>query len=466
MEQKVVKPYHLFNHQGRWYAINIEEMCTCSIDEKTAGALTAITADPDAPIEPLMEEQLDKLGLLSIEEEQNPKAKPGKYKEPVPVVNMTLLLTQSCNLKCVYCYGDGGKYGAGGMMEESTAFQAVDWMLEQSGKIKKLYIGFFGGEPFLNFPLMKAVVEYAEKRVQEMDKQVVSHTTTNATLLDDEKIVFIKEHQIQVMISFDGPQEIQDAQRPYVNGAGTYDSTVPKIRKLLAVLPEAPGHAVILGNTDPQYIKNALQEIGFEQISVMPVSQSLFQGKPGNPNSDRDTRVLLQALEEEAETWMRLARNRDREALKSFTDKSQLYQGLIALLHNTKRRHACGAGLGLAGVSCTGDIYLCHRFVGQDEYKLGSVFAQGLNREKYQKSPTTGNGKCTACFARYYCAGGCKHDNAGSCGSISEPSEDMCRLRCRELELAATIIGRLEDEDKAFLVEQQIFPPKPCPLDF
>ncbi|MEN6462098.1 MAG: nif11-like peptide radical SAM maturase [Syntrophomonas sp.] len=466
MNQKVVKPYHLFKHQGGWYAINIEEMCTRSIDEKIAGALTAITADPDAPLEPLMKEQLDKLGLLSIKEEQNPKAKQEKYKEPIPVVNMNLLLTQSCNLKCVYCYGDGGKYGAGGMMEENTAFQAVDWMLEQSGKIKKLYIGFFGGEPFLNFPLMKAVVEYAKKRVQKMGKQVVFHTTTNATLLDDEKIAFMKEHQIQVMISFDGPREIQDAQRPYVNGAGTFDSTVPKIRKLLAVLPETPGHAVVLGNTDPQYIKNAMQEIGFAQISTMPVSQSLFQGEPGNTNSDRDTRVLLRALEEEAETWMRLARNRDGSALKSLKDRSQLYQGLISLLHNTKPHHACEAGLGLVGVSCTGDIYLCHRFVGQDEYKLGSVFAHGLNREKYQKSPTTGNGKCATCFARYYCAGGCKHDNAGSCGSISEPSEDACRLRCRELELAATIIGRLEDEDKAFLAEQQIFPPKPCPLDF
>lgn len=466
MDQKVVKPYHLFSHQGSWYVINIEGMCTSPINEIIARTLNAITNDPNSSQELLIEEQLIKLGLLSLEKKQKPDTKQEIYKEPVPVVNMTLLLTQSCNLNCVYCYGDGGKYGSSGNMEENTAFQAVDWMLEQSRKIQKLYIGFFGGEPFLNFSLMKAVVEYAEKRMQKMGKQVVFYTTTNATLLDDEKIAFMKEHQIQVMISFDGPREIQDAQRPYVNGAGTFDSTVPKIRKLLAVLPETPGHAVILSNTDPQYIKNALQEIGFTQISIMPVSQSLFQGKPGNTNSDRDTRVLLQALEQEAEAWMRLARNRDGSALKSLKDRSQLYQGLISLLHNTKRHHACEAGLGLVGVSWTGDIYLCHRFVGQDEYKLGSVFAHGLNREKYQKSPTTGNGKCTTCFARYYCAGGCKHDNAGSCGSISEPSEDACRLRCRELELAATIIGRLEDEDKAFLAEQQIFPPKPCPFDF
>lgn len=466
MEQKIIKPYYLFNHQGSWYVINIEGMTASKIDETMAGALAAITANPGAPLKSHMEEQLKELGLLSVEREQTLKAKKETPKEPVPVVNMALLLTQSCNLKCVYCYGDGGKYGTGGKMEEKTAFQAVDWMLEQSRKIKKLHIGFFGGEPFLNFPLMKAVVEYAEKRVQEMGKEVGFHTTTNATLLDDERIALIQEHQIDVMISFDGPQEIQDAQRPYANGAGTYDSTVPKIRKLLSVLPETPGHAVIVGNTDPQYVKDAMQEIGFTQISIMTVSQSLFTGEVDKTKSERDTQIFLQTLEQEAEIWMCLTKSRDSEALKNLMNKSQLYQGLIALLHNSKRRHACGAGLGLVGVSCTGDIYLCHRFVGQDEYKLGSVFAKGLNREEYQKSPTTGNGKCAVCFARYYCAGGCKHDNAGSCGSISKPSEDMCGLRCRELELAATIICRLDPEDKAFLLEQQIFPPKPCPFDF
>ncbi len=466
MEQKVIKPFHLFDHQGSWYIINIEEMSAGTIDETTAGILASITANPNAPLESHVEEKLKELGLLSVEREQTSKVKKKTLQEPIPVVNMALFLTQSCNLKCVYCYGDGGKYGTGGNMEEKTAFQAVDWMLKQSGKTKKLYIGFFGGEPFLNFPLMKTVVEYAEQRVQEMGKKVIFNTTTNATLLDDEKIAFIQEHQVDVMISFDGPKEIQDAQRPYANGAGSYDSTVPKIKKLLAVLPETPGHAIIVGNTDSQRVKDALQEIGFTQISLMPASQSLFTEETDKIKSERDIHILLQALEQEAEIWIHLAKSKDNESLKILMNKSELYPGLIALLHNSKKLYACGAGCGLVGVSCTGDIYLCHRFVGQDEYKLGSVFAKGLNREEYQKSPITANGKCAACFAKYYCAGGCKHDNASSCGSISKPSEDMCRLRCRELELAASIICSLEPEDKAFLIEQQIFPPKPCPFDF
>lgn len=466
MEQKVIKPYYLFNEQGKWYVINVEGMFAGTLDETTAGALAAITADPAAPLKPPLEEQLHELELLSAGGGQTPKAAKEPQKKPVPVTNMALFLTQSCNLKCVYCFGDGGKYGTGGNMEEKTAFQAVDWLLEQAGKIKKLYIGFFGGEPFLNFPLMKAIVEYAEKRFQEMGKKVGFHTTTNATLLDDERIAFIKEHQMEVMVSFDGPKEIQDAQRPYANGAGTYDSTVPKIKKLLAVLPETPGHAVITGNSDPQLVKDALQEIGFTEISIAQVSPSLFTGEPDQIKPVRDTRIVLQEMEQEAQTWIRLTKSRDSAALKSLKARSGLYHGLISLLHNSKRRHACGAGRELVGVSCTGDIYLCHRFVGQDEYKLGSVFAKKLNREEYQKSPVTGDGICAACFAKYYCAGGCKHDHAASCGSTATPSEDICRLRRRELELAATITCRLEPEDKAFLVESQIFPPKPCPLDF
>lgn len=465
MEQKVIKPYHLFQHQGNWHVINVEGMFANIIDEAAASVLEMITAEPVPQLEPSMEEQLQKLGLLAEEGGQTYKAKKEIKKDPVPVISMSLFLTQSCNLQCVYCYGDGGGYGAGGSMEEKTAFQAVDWLLEQAGKIKKLHLGFCGGEPLQNFPLMKAVVEYAENKARELGKEVAFHITTNATLLDDERIAFIKEHRIAAMISFDGPKEIQDAQRPYNNGEGSYDTTVPKIKKLLAAVPETPGHAVIVGNTNPELVKEALQEIGFSEVSIIPASPSLFAGEADKTKAARTLRIL-QALEQEAENWLRLTKSRNSEALKTLKARNGLYKGVAALLHNTKKRYACGAGLDLAAVSCAGDIYLCHRFVGQDEYKLGNVFQKDLNREKYQKSPVIGNGICAGCFAKYYCAGGCKHDNAGFSGSVARPSEDMCRLRCRELELAAVVASRLDPADKAFLIERGIFTTKPCPLDF
>ncbi|OPX92344.1 nif11-like peptide radical SAM maturase [Pelotomaculum sp. PtaB.Bin117] len=463
MDKNDIMPFHLFNHQGNHYMINIENMRASSVEEIDAQTLNMIVTEPKVSLTAGLEADLKRLELIF---EAGEKSRKTARRESFSLVKMMLFLTQSCNLKCTYCYGDGGKYGTGGSMDEKTAFQAVDWLLEQSGKMKKLHICFLGGEPLLKFPLMKAVVDYAEKRVPEAEKEVDFEVITNATLLDDEKITFIKEHGLSVAVSFDGPKAVQDAQRPYANGEGSYDSTVPKIKKLLAVLPEASAHAVIVGDTGPQLVKEALQKIGFAEITITPASKSLFAAEPGKTNPARDTWHLLRELEQESETWIRLTRSRDAAALRSLMTRSGLYQGLISLLHNRKRLYACDAGLRVAGVSCAGDVYLCHRFVGRDEYKLGSIFAKDLNREVYQKSPTTDNAVCAPCFARYYCAGGCKHDHAGSTGSAALPSEDLCRLRCRELELAAAVICRLSPEDRTFLIENHIFTPKPCPLDF
>ena len=146
--------------------------------------------------------------------------------------------------------------------------------------------------------------------------------------------------------------------------------------------------------------------------------------------------------------------------------RSELYQSLLAFLHNSGRRYPCGAGLGLVGVSCTGDVYLCHRFVGMDAYRLGNVFSIHLNREQYQQLPATFVEECRGCFARFLCAGGCKHDNAGSSGSVFKPPEDVCRLTRRKCEMAAYTVSLLTDEDRAFLTRHSIVSQKLCLLDF
>ena len=463
MNRKDIMPFHLLYHQSKPYVINIERMCAKAIDGPTADALELLSSQPKALLPVGTEQKLKELGIIS--EDWEKKQRPARS-EPYPIINMCLFLTQSCNLNCVYCYGDGGEYGTGGSLDEKTAYQAVDWLIEQSGKMKKIHLGFFGGEPFLKFSLMKAIVEYTTKRVREVDKEVEFHCTTNATLLDDAQIAFILDHNISILISIDGPPEIHNAQRPFSNGEGSYDVIVPKIKNLLTVLPDTPAHAVIVGNTDPQVVKDAIKEIGFRKISVITSSQCLFTGDTDHQKVQRDTSGLLDILEQEAETWMSLIQKRDARALVELKNKSSLYFGLIALFHNKKMYYACSAGLGMVAVSVTGDVYLCQRFVGMTDYKIGSVFESALSRAQYQISPARSNPLCMACLARYYCAGGCKHDNVGARGSFSKPSEEICRLRRRELELAATIIGRLNSNDQAFLFGGNILPPKPCPLDF
>ena len=463
MDQKRIQPHHQFQHLGRRYVINIEEMQASAIDDALARTLARLAASPTEPMDAPAQAQLAKLGLLTDGESEAAHEERGA---PVPVVNAALFLTQSCNLRCVYCYGDGGSYGTGGDMSQSTAFQAVDWLIAQSGRMKQIHVGFFGGEPFLRFPLMRAVVAYARRRAQAAGKEVDFNATTNGTLLNDEKVAFIDENKMAVMLSFDGPREIQDAQRPFADGKGSYDAIVPGIRKLLAATRKVKGHAVLAGQTDPQAVRDALREIGLTEVSLIPASASLFAGRAGAAAPQRDIAAVLKLLEEEARTWVRRIQERDSESLRALKSKSQLWSGMVGLLHNEKRLHACGAGLGMVGVSCAGDVYLCHRFVGVAQYRLGSVFHQELDRAKYGESPVTLIAACAACFARYYCAGGCKHDNAGSCGSAFAPAQDMCRLRRRELELAAAVAGGLDPADRAFLEERDIVPPKPCPLDF
>jgi len=459
----LLKPFHLCNHQGYRYMINIEDMQANPIDERTANLLRQARDNGDSFSRSQYKEQLQALDLLS---QKKKKAAQKTLKNHVPIANAAFFLTQSCNLRCVYCYGAGGEYGHKGDMEEKTAFQAVDWLIEQSRKVKKIHIGFFGGEPFLNFPLMQKIVDYGRKRFHEVDKKVEFHATTNGTLLDEKQINFIQDQDITVMISFDGPAEIQDAQRPFVGGKGSYNVIVPKIKNLLAVRPQTLGHAVLMEGTDPQIVKDALQEIGFAGVSIMPASDCMLTCETKNLKSGRSLHNVLELLEQETNTWLEGIKTRDSRSLTQLKDTSGLYPGLRAFLHNSKRYFPCGAGLGLTGISSAGDVYLCHRFVGMDEYKLGNVFDKNIDRDAYLKSPVNFVQKCSICPARYYCAGNCRYDNAASTGSVFKPPEEMCRLRCREFELSAYVSSRLDKADLAFLQEEDIVPSKPCPLDF
>ena len=465
MQAHEVKPFHLVYEQGCNCVLNIQDMQAREVDSPTWDLLGKLSSQVSTDLDAPAEQKLRELGLVTHGEVKSGHKASQDKTEDYPVLNMAMFLTQSCNLDCVYCYGEGGSYGSGGNMDEQTAFQAVDWLLQQSGKKKKIHVGFFGGEPFLNFPLMQKIADYAHKRCQEEDKKVAFHATTNGTLLDSEKIEFIRDNEISVMVSIDGPREIHDAQRPFKNGQGSYDRIVANCKDLLQAKPDTPAHAVLMGDNDPEMVKRALLEIGFADVSVTSASSSLFDEQARQKKKDRDTEIIFRELEQEAGQWMEYIRARDSESLKKLKHKGQLLMGITTLLYNSKRRHPCGAGLGLVGVSAEGGVYLCHRFVGQEEYKLGTVFEDKLDRQPYQESVDL-HPVCSKCFARYYCAGGCKHDNAGSCGSVFSPAGDMCRLRCQELELAASVVGRLDEEDVQFLNVQDIVPRKPCPLDF
>jgi len=451
---KGIATFHFFSYRGSYYRISANEMSSEKISraEFLEAVVNRFPQESDASIH----EQLTDSGSRHA---------PEPLEKEHPVAGMDLFVAQTCNLSCVYCYGQDGTYGDRGLMSEKTALQAIDWLIEASGPVKSLRINFFGGEPLLNFSLIKTVVPYALARAEKAGKKALFQITTNGTLLDDEIIRFFQQHEFKVLVSIDGPQDIHDRQRRFADGNGSFKAVTQHLDNLVKNVPETDAHAVILGDTDPDIVINALRKFGFRGISVLPASGSVFITEE-DPGKNRDTASILKHMEDEAELWLNLTKKRAIKQLQQLQTYSQFTAAVKSLLQHRKNYHPCGAAIGLVAVSCSGDIYPCHRFVGQEKHRIGDLSGHELNRNEYLKSPVMTNEHCMKCYARYYCAGGCKQDNIISGGSLYQPSEDMCRLRRRQFELAAYIVSELDKDGKLFLEQEGIIPPKPCPLDF
>ena len=438
---------HDFFYKEAWYRISIDAMRATRVGREAYSLPASQGGDPEDSRLPGNAPVSDSL--------------PAEH----PVAGMDLFIAQSCNLACRYCYGKSGTYGDRGLMSAATALRAVDWLFEVSGPVRTLRINFFGGEPLLNFPVMETVVGHAKAKGSIGGKKVLFQVTTNGTMLDEKVIGFFREHKFKVLVSLDGPREIHDRQRIFADGSGSYDAIVRHLAPLISSVPDTDAHAVIMGDTDPKTVIDSLAGFGFRGISLLPASGSLFEGTASGAGQ-RDSAAIFRQMEQEAGLWVKLAKTRDSEGLELLKSYSQFSAGLKSFLHNRKSYHPCGAAIGLAAVSCSGVIYPCHRFVGQESFRIGHISGQELQRTEFLKSPVMTNELCIGCFARYYCAGGCKQDNYISGGSLCTPSDDMCRLRRRQFELAAFIVAELDDEDRRFLQQKGIVPPKPCPLDF
>jgi uncharacterized protein len=460
-----VKLYHHFDDGRGICLINVEEMTAVRIDGATARLLDTVSADPARPPAPAEEEALRRLGLLA-EEDDAPKR---EFRGNPPAIrSIALFVTQRCNFDCVYCYGEGGAYGAEGEMDRKTARRAIDWLIERSGPGRRLGITFFGGEPLLNFEVIREAVSYAGERGKETGKEFRFTISTNGSLLDEEVISFVREHRINLNVGFDGLKEVQDRQRPFRDGHGSYDETRPRIERLLAAVPRAAGRATLMGGEDPFRAEEALREIGFRRVAIEVASPSLF----GRENNRRGRDELFDRLrrkeETEAQALLDAIRARETRKIKQLRRGSYtvVARSLESFISHTRRYYFCGAGRAYAAVSASGGVYLCHRFVGTEGYRLGNIFGGGLERDRYQRSPLRSMEACSRCFARYVCAGGCAYDNLACGGSIFTPNERRCRLARRSVELLASLACRLSPEDRAYLLEEKIIPPRTCVLDF
>lgn len=352
-----------------------------------------------------------------------------------PTKAMCLHLAHDCNLRCQYCFASTGGFGGQRkLMEFDTAKQAIDLLVELSEGRKNLEVDFFGGEPMLNFDVLKKTVEYARGLEKEKGKNFRFTVTTNGLTLNEENIEYINREMSNVVLSIDGRKEVNDRLRVRIDGTGSYDSIVPKMQQL--VQGRGTKEYYVRGtytryNLD--FDKDVLQlfDLGFDQISVEPVV---------GPETD-DYAIQegdIPAIEQSYERLMdelveRRANKKDN--FNFFHFMLDLENGPCAI----KRLKGCGSGNEYVAVTPDGEIYPCHQFVGNPQFIMGDV-KNGLTKPELKQEFADANlfnkPECQTCWAKFFCSGGCNANNYTFSNSMLKPHKLSCELEKTRLECA------------------------------
>jgi len=350
-----------------------------------------------------------------------------------PVKALCLHVSHDCNVRCKYCFASTGDFGTGRKtMNFETAKRAIDFVVERSGKRRNIEVDFFGGEPLMAMETVKRTVEYARSIEEKADKVFRFTITTNGVLLDDETIEYINREMSNVVLSLDGRPCVNDKMRKTINGKGSYDIIVPKFKKLVDSRGDKDYYlrgTFTRENLDFSRDVLHMGDLGFRQVSVEPVV-----GKETDSYALREEDVP--AIEAEYE---KLAEElRQRPDLNFFHFNVDLAQGPCVV----KRLRGCGAGCEYVAVTPEGDIYPCHQFVGNPEYKLGSLYDDTFDMElssRFAELNVYSREECRDCWAKFYCSGGCSAANLNANGDIKRPYHVGCELERKRLECAIAL---------------------------
>ena len=356
-----------------------------------------------------------------------------KYSVASPVKAMCLNIAHDCQLRCKYCFASTGDFGKGRkLMTFETGKHAIDFLLENSGDRPNLELDFFGGEPLMNFDVVKQIVEYARSREAEYGKKFRFTITTNGLLLDDDKIDFINREMNNVVLSIDGRKSVNDYFRVFPNGQGCYDIIMPKYKKLVEGRGDKEYYVrgtYTKRNLDFSDDVFSLYEAGFDQISVEPVVGE-------NDEYALTEKELPAAFAEYERLAKRIIENEKKGGKFNFFHfMIDLDQGPCAV----KRLRGCGCGNDYVAITPDGDIYPCHQFVGKDEYKMGNIdegtFDEKI-KEEFANAHIYAKPECRKCWARFYCSGGCNANNYQYNGDIHSAYKISCELEKKRVECA------------------------------
>lgn len=399
--------------------------------QKYADRQDVTPSDIDGCMEDL--DELERLGKLFSPDIYRPKA--GFLKERhTQIKALCLHVAHTCNLNCSYCFASQGNFhGKRGLMPLDTAKRALDFLVENSGEHVNLEVDFFGGEPLMNWDVVKETVAYGRSLEKEHHKNFRFTLTTNGMAIDDEVIDFANREMHNVVLSLDGRKEVHDRFRRTYDGEGSYDTVVPKFQKL--VKARGGKNYYIRGtftHDNVDFTKDIfhMADLGFDELSMEPVVCS-----PEDPMAltETDLPLLFQQYEILAKDMLR----REEEG-KPIT----FYHYMIDLTGGPciyKRISGCGSGTEYFAVTPWGDLYPCHQFVGEEQFRMGDIWS-GITNEALQQEFKLCNvyarEECRDCWARLYCSGGCAANAWHGAGSIRGVYEYGCRLFRKRIECA------------------------------
>lgn len=367
------------------------------------------------------------------------------YKKRKTVVKaLCLHIAHDCNLACRYCFAEEGEYhGRRALMSFEVGKKALDFLIANSGNRKNLEVDFFGGEPLMNWEVVKQLVEYGRSKEKEYNKIFRFTMTTNGVLLNDEIMEYCNREMSNVVLSLDGRREVNDKMRPFRSGKGSYDLIVPKFLKFAEM--RGTKDYYIRGtftHHNMDFAKDVLEfaDLGFTSMSIEPV---VAQPEEEYAIREEDLPQIMEEYDNLAVHYIN--RHKEGNGFNFFHFNMDLTQGPCV----AKRLSGCGSGTEYLAVTPWGDLYPCHQFVGNEEFLLGTVDTGVTKldiRDEFKLCNVYAKDKCRDCFARFYCSGGCAANSQNFHGSITDAYDIGCEMQKKRIECAIMIKAALAED--------------------
>ncbi|AAK80236.1 uncharacterized protein BJV85_001604 [Clostridium acetobutylicum] len=366
-------------------------------------------------------------------------------KSPSFIKALCLNIAHDCNLKCKYCFADEGEYkGCREIMSPEVAKKSIDFVIKHSGPRKNIEVDLFGGEPLMAFDTIKQVVEYAKKEEKKYNKNIRFTMTTNATLLNDEIMDYLDKNMGNIILSFDGRKEVNDKVRVRADGTGSHDAILKNIKKMVARRDKSKQYYVrgtfTRNNTDFFEDVKYIADMGFKEISIEPVVL------PDDHNLSLREEDIPQIFEQYDKLYKdMIKRHKEGKEIKFYHFNIDINGGPCVY----KRISGCGAGHEYVSITPSGDVYPCHQFVGNEDFKMGTIYDDdNINKEmgnEFREAHIYNKPKCRECWARFYCSGGCQANNYNFNGDMHIPYEIGCKMQKKRIECAIALKAQMVD---------------------